>query len=298
MSLLLRAVPVIFVLLWSTGFIGSRMGAPYAEPLTFLVLRYVAVLAILALSMLAVPPRRRLTMHERGHAIVVGILIHGIYLGGVFWAIDNGMPAGVAALIVGLQPLVTALFAGILLGERIDARYWIGMAIGLVGVGLVLGPKAGVAGQGIRPETIGTCLLAVLGIAFGTIYQKRFAQHMEMRGGVFYQYAGALSVTALLALFTETGEVRWTGEFVFALFWLVVVLSLGAISLLMLLIRKGEVSRVAGLFYLVPAATAVEGYFLFGEALAPIQILGMVIAIGGVALVSRPSTGRIRTQAG
>ncbi|PTW59134.1 drug/metabolite transporter (DMT)-like permease [Breoghania corrubedonensis] len=290
MSLLLRAVPVVFVLLWSTGFIGSRMGAPYAEPMTFLVLRYVAVLAILAVSMIIVRPRRGMTMRERGHAVVVGVLIHGIYLGGVFWSIDNGMPAGVAALIVGLQPLVTALFAGMILGERIDARYWIGMAVGLVGVGLVLGPKAGMADAGIRPETVGTCLLAVLGISFGTIYQKRFAQHMEMRGGVFYQYAGAFIVTAVAALLTENGEVQWTGEFVFALSWLVFVLSLGAISLLMLLIRKGAVSGVAGLFYLVPAATAVEGYFLFDEALTPVQIVGMLIAIGAVALVSRAST--------
>ena len=297
MPLLLRTVPVIFVLLWSTGFIGSRMGAPYAEPLTFLIFRYVAVLAILILSMIVIRPRRRLTMRERGHATVVGVLIHGIYLGGVFWSIDNGMPAGVAALIVGLQPLVTALFAGLILGERIGMRHWIGMLVGLVGVGLVLGPKAGIAGAGIRPETIGMCLLAVLGISFGTIYQKRFAQHMEMRGGVFYQYAGAFVVTAILALFTEHGEVQWTGEFVFALSWLVLVLSLGAISLLMLLIRKGEVSRVAGLFYLVPAATAVEGYFLFDEALTPVQILGMAIAICAVALVSRPSPARAAVEA-
>lgn len=295
MSLLLRAVPVIFVLLWSTGFIGSRMGAPYAEPLTFLVLRYVAVLAILALTMAIIRPARSLTMRERGHAAVVGILIHGVYLGAVFWAIDNGLPAGVAALIAGLQPLVTAQFAGLVLGERIDARYRIGMVAGLIGVALVLLPKAGLADEGIRPETVGMCLVGMVGISFGTIYQKRFAQRMDLRGGVLYQYLGALVFTALVAAATETGEVRWTGEFIFALFWLVVVLSLGAISLLMLLIRKGEVSRVAGLFYLVPAATAVEGFLLFDETLTPLQIVGMAVAIGAVALVSRPSPAQ-RTE--
>ncbi|WP_321333951.1 DMT family transporter [Breoghania sp.] len=295
MSIFLKAVPAIFVLLWSTGFIGSKMGTPYAEPLTFLVLRYVAVLALLGLSMIIIRPPRGLTMRERGHAMVVGMLIHGLYLGGVFWSISRGMPAGVAALIVGLQPLITALFAGVALGERIDLRYWIGMAVGLVGISLVLGPKAGLAGGGITPQTVGTCLIAVLGISFGTIYQKRYAQQMEMRGGVFYQYAGAGALTALAAVFTETGTVQWTGEFIFALGWLVLVLSLGAISLLMLLIRKGEVSRVAGLFYLVPAATAVEGYFLFGEELALIQIVGMVIAIGAVALVSRPRRAVAKT---
>lgn len=296
-SLLIRLTPIIFVLLWSTGFIGSKLGAPYSEPLTFLVLRYVAVLALLGASMLAFRPARTLSARERMHAAVVGILIHGVYLGSVFWAIDNGMPAGIGALIVGLQPVFTALFAGLLLGERITGRHVLGMILGLAGLALVLGPKLGLAGTGIDAATIGVCGAGMFGITFGTIYQKRFAQSMELRGAVFFQYVGACAVTLVAALALEDFQVEWTGQFVFALGWLVLVLSIGAISLLMMLIRKGAVSQVATLFYLVPAATAVESYFLFGEELGAVQLVGMAIVIGAVALASRTRAPVAKTAA-
>ncbi|AXS42032.1 DMT family transporter [Breoghania sp. L-A4] len=286
-SAVVRLTPILFVLLWSTGFIGSKLGAPYSEPLTFLVLRYIAVLVVLGGSMLAMRPARGMSVSDCLHAMVVGVLIHGVYLGAVFWAIDHDMPAGVAALIVGLQPVVTALFAGVLLGERITAKHWIGMALGLIGITLVLGPKAGVAGAGIDAATVGVCATGVLGITLGTIYQKRFAQQMDMRGGVTFQYVGAFIVTLAAALVLEDFQVEWSGQFLFALGWLVLVLSIGAVTLLMMLIRKGAVSKVATLFYLVPAATAVESYFLFGEELGIVQLVGMAIVIGAVALASR-----------
>ncbi len=286
-SLVIRLTPFLFVLLWSTGFIGSKLGAPYSEPMTFLVLRYFAVLLVLGGSILVVRPARAMSMSDCLHAMVVGVLVHGVYLGAVFWAINHDMPAGVAALIVGLQPVITALFAGIMLGERVTAKHWIGMALGLIGITLVLGPKAGVVGAGINAATVGVCVFGVLGITLGTIYQKRFAQHMDMRGGVTFQYVGAFIVTLAAALVMEDFQVEWTGQFVFALGWLVLVLSIGAVTLLMMLIREGAVSKVATLFYLVPAATAVESYLLFGEELGIVQLIGMVIVIGAVALASR-----------
>ena len=290
-ALLVRLTPVLFVLLWSTGFIGSKLGAPYSEPLTFLVLRYGAVLLLLGVSMLLLRPARWLSASDCLHAMVVGVLIHGVYLGAVFWAIDRDMPAGVAALIVGLQPVVTALFVGLMLGERITLQHWIGMALGLIGVALVLGPKAGLAGAGIDAATVGVCVVGVLGMSLGTIYQKRHAQQMSLRGGVMFQYIGAFIVTLAAAALLEDFQVEWTGQFLFALGWLVVVLSIGAVTLLMILIRKGAVSKVATLFYLVPAATAIESYFLFGEELEIIQLVGMAIVIGAVALASRtPAT--------
>lgn len=288
-SLLLRLTPILFVLLWSTGFIGSKLGAPYSEPFTFLTLRYIALLVLLGGSMVVIRPTSNRSSGERLHSVVVGVLIHGMYLGGIFWAIDNNMPAGIAALIVGLQPMLTALIAGALLGERITRQHWIGIVLGIFGVALVLGPKIGVSGAGINPMTISIAFLGVVAIAIGTVYQKRFAPSIEFRSAALYQYIGALAVTLVGALLLEDFQIEWTGQFIFALGWLVIVLSIGAIMLLMVLIRKGAVSKVATLFYLVPAATALESYFLFGEELGLIQLTGMAIVIGAVALASRKS---------
>lgn len=292
-ALFIRITPILFVLLWSTGFIGSKMGAPYSEPLSFLTVRYAIVLLLLGGSMLVMRPAGLRSRRELGHSIVVGILIHGIYLGGVFWAIDNGMPAGIAALIVGLQPMMTALIAGGLLGEQITKKHWIGIALGIFGVALVLGPKAGISGAGINPATVASTLLAVFAITLGTIYQKRFVPNIDFRSGALYQYIGALAVTLVGALLLEDFQIEWTGEFVFALGWLIIVLSIGAIMLLMLLIRKGAVSKVATLFYLVPAATAIESYFLFDEELSLVQLVGMAIVIGAVALATRKPPAKV-----
>ena len=285
-SLLPRLAPGIFVLLWSTGFIGAKLGAPHAEPFSFLFIRFVIVAVLLAT--IAVIGRTR---WPRGRAaldsVIAGALLHGVYLGGVFWAIDRGMPAGVSALVVGLQPLATAFLVSPILGETITLRHWAGLVVGLFGLALVLLPRLDVAGAGINMATIGATTIAMLGITFGTIYQKRFATGAPLLTGGVFQYLGALVLVGLAALLLESFTIEWNGEFVFALGWLVVVLSIGAISLLMILIREGAVSRVAMLVYLVPAVSALIAYFLFGETLTLVQLVGMAVTMIAVALTNR-----------
>ena len=289
--MLMRIAPVLFVLLWSTGFIGSKLGAADAEPFTFLALRFLLVLALLV-PVVLLGRRQARGWHERGHAMVAGTLIHGAYLGGVFWAIRHGMPAGVAALIVSLQPIVTAVLAGPLLGERLSARHWLGLALGLVGAVLILAPKleravaAGGSGSGIDAATVTATVLALAGITAGTLYQKKFAGRIDLAVGAVWQYVGALAVVGTGSLLLETRVVNWTPNFIFALGWLVVVLSIGAIFLLMLLIRQNAVASVSGLFYLVPAVTAVIAYFMFGETLDLVQTVGLVLATLAVLLIA------------
>ncbi|SDH08158.1 DMT family transporter [Roseospirillum parvum] len=277
--------PVLFVLLWSTGFIGAKFGLPHAEPLTFLAVRFAVVLLLLVpLALLWRAPWPG-SGAQAGHQMVVGALVHGLYLGGVFMAIDRGIPAGLAALIVGLQPLLTALVAGPLLGERVGPRQWLGLALGLGGVILVVLDKAGGnLGSGLDPLGLGTAVGALVGITAGTLYQKRFAAGMDLRTGTAMQFLGALIVTSALALGLEEGRIDWTWEFIGALAWLVVVLSVGAISLLMFLIKRGEVSRVASLFYLVPPVTATIAWALFDERMGPLALVGMAVAVVGVGL--------------
>lgn len=276
--------PGVFVLMWSTGYIGSKLGAPYADPMVFLSLRFLLVLPLLALIAVSFRSRWPNNFSLIWHCIVTGILVHGVYLGGVFWAIDNGMPAGASAIVVGLQPVLSTLVASPLLNEKILAKHWGGIALGSIGLVLVLGPKLGEAGSGIDPRTIAAALVAVLAISLGTVYQKRFVPTTDLISGTFWQYIGALIVTLPLTLF-ESWNVIWSGEFIFALGWLVLILSFGAILLLMFLIRQGAVSEVASLFYLVPVATTIESFFLFGEKLAPIQIFGMSLVVFAVLLI-------------
>ncbi|MEP3431256.1 MAG: DMT family transporter [Roseibium sp.] len=279
-----KIAPAVFVLLWSTGFIGSKLGAPYIDPMVFLTVRFAAVLPfllVIAIPLVKVWPTSRTAIF---HCIFTGMLVHGIYLGGVFWAIKQGMPAGASSIIVGLQPVLTAIMAVGLLGERISGKHWISMAIGAAGLILVLGPKFDTSGTGITLITITVVLVAVAAISLGTVYQKRFVQKTDLLAATLWQYVGALLITTPLTYF-ETWQITWSGELIFAMVWLVLVLSVGAILLLMLLIRQGAVSQVASLFYLVPVATAIESYFLFGEILLPIQIAGMGLVVGAVLTI-------------
>jgi drug/metabolite transporter (DMT)-like permease len=287
-ALVARAAPSIFVLLWSTGFIGAKLGLPHAEPFTFLAVRVVLTLAILvpvALIFVRTWPGRK----PFAHSMVTGVLVHGVYLGGVFYAISRGMPAGVAALVVSLQPLATAFIARAMLGERLSAIQLAGLFAGLAGVALVIAPKllGGIDISGITPVTLASTFAAVIGISVGAVYQKRFVSGLDLRLATVAQYTGALIPFALLSLLTETRQIDWTSEFVFALAWLVLVLSIGAVGLLMLLIRLNTASGTASLFYLVPAATSVIAWFLFGESLTPIQLLGMAIVMAAVAVATR-----------
>ncbi|TIP86064.1 MAG: DMT family transporter [Mesorhizobium sp.] len=291
-----RFIPASFVVLWATGFIGARYAMPWAEPFTFLAARFVLAAVLLAALMAALGSRRA-TRKEALHATGAGILMHGVYLGGVFWAIHRGMPAGLSALIVGLQPLITAVMAGRILGEAILPRHWAGLGIGLVGVAIVLWPKLGALGGGVTAETLAASLVSVLGMSAGTIWQKRFASGGDLVAATKWQYVGGASVMALASLAFETQTVVVNGELIFAMAWLVLVLSIGAIFLLMVMIRDGEMSKVASLFYLVPAVTAVIAWILFGEQLNLVQIVGMAIATLGVGLATAQPTKNQPTRA-
>lgn len=289
MHSLKRFIPASFVVLWATGFIGARYAMPWAEPFTFLAARFV-IAALLLAGLMLVLGSKRATRAEALHATVAGILMHGIYLGAVFWAIHRGMPAGLSALIVGLQPLITAVLAGRFLGEDILPRHWAGLAVGLVGVIIVLWPKLGALGGGVTPETLTASLVSVLGMSTGTIWQKRYASGGDLVAATMWQYIGGGSLMILASLALETHTVIINGELIFAMAWLVLVLSIGAIFLLMVMIRDGEMSKVASLFYLVPAVTAVIAWALFGEQLSLVQIVGMAIATLGVGLATaRPA---------
>ncbi len=280
-----RFIPATFVVLWATGFIGARYAMPWAEPFTFLAARFV-IAALLLAGLMLVLGSKRATRAEALHATVAGILMHGIYLGAVFWAIHRGMPAGLSALIVGLQPLITAVLAGRFLGEAILPRHWAGLAVGLIGVVIVLWPKLGALGGGVTPETLIASLISVLGMSAGTIWQKRYASGGDLVAATMWQYIGGGSLMILASLALETHTVIINGELIFAMAWLVLVLSIGAIFLLMVMIRDGEMSKVASLFYLVPAVTAVIAWALFGEQLSLVQIVGMAIATLGVGLAT------------
>ncbi|HEX7636979.1 MAG TPA: DMT family transporter, partial [Burkholderiaceae bacterium] len=278
------ALPLVFVVLWSTGFIGARLGLPHIEPLTFLFLRYLVVLAAMtafALAARAPWPRGAGAWARIG---VSGLLIHGAYLGGVFIAIARGLPAGVTSIVVGLQPLLTAVAAQAFLGETVSRRQWLGLLLGFAGVGLVVFGKGGThfAAAALVPAVVALCAITA-----GTIWQKRACPAFDWRAGAVAQFLPTAVLTGAAAWATETMRVQWTGELVFALAWLVGVLSIGAVSLLNRLIRHGEVSGIAALFYLVPPCTALFAWLFFHDTLAPVALAGMGLAAWGVALARR-----------
>ena len=287
--LAVAAAPVVFVLMWATGFVVARLSAPHADPLTFLGIRFPiagVLFALIALALAAPWPGAR----QAFHASVAGAFLHGGYLGPVYWAVAHGMPAGVSALIVGLQPLMTAIIASWMVQERISLRHWSGLGVGILGVALVVSPKLelghGLA-DGITPLTTAVNLLGALSISFGTVYQKRFATALNLAIGGAWQYVGASLAVLIPALLLE--DLRFDGSFQawFALGWSVIVLSLGAITLLMLMIRLGDVGRVSSLIFLVPGVSALMAYVLFGETLSLIQIAGMAVCAAAVLIVTR-----------
>lgn len=279
-----RIYPLLFVFLWSTGFIGAKYGLPDAGPLSFLLTRYGTVILLMGALALATRAPWPAGPRQWLHIAVTGLLVHATYLGGVFIAIKHGLPAGVTALVVGLQPLLTATLAGALLGETVSRRQWGGLALGLAGVGLVVSGKFGDSALGAM---LLPAVVALLGITLGTLYQKRHCAGFDLRTGSVIQFAASAAATAPLCLLTEGYAVDWTGGFVFALGWLVLVLSIGAVSLLNLLIRGGSAVNVASLFYLTPPTTALIAWAVFGETLTSTAIAGMALAVSGVWLVAR-----------
>ena len=276
------AAPAVFVVLWASGFVGAKLGLPYAEPMTFLSIRMIAVVAVLGLIVAITRP---LWPNRAGvlHSVVVGLLVHGCYLGGVFVSIDHRLPAGLSALVVSLQPVLTSTLANRLLGERVVPRQWLGLGLGVVGVYLVVQGRT----EGEAPLIAwAAAAVALIGMTVGTLYQKRFGDGIEWRTGFLIQYAAAALLFSLGALLFENRTVQWTGEFLIALAWLVFVLSIGAIWLLYFLIRRSAATRVVSLFYLTPPFTALMAWALFDERLAPLALFGMAVCVAGVALVN------------
>lgn len=281
-----RAMPLLFVFLWSTGFIGAKLGLPHAQPITFLLLRFTVVLAFMVPIALLFRAPWPTSPWQVAHIAVAGALLHGGYLAGVFAAIRFGMSAGVVSLIVGLQPILTAFAAAPILGERVSLRQWAGLLLGLGGVALVVLNK--IDTSRLSALSIGMALLGLVSITGGTVYQKRYCAPFDLRSGSVIQFVAAGLALLPFGIAFETMQAEWIPEFVFALAWLAFVLSIGAISLLTLLIRRGAATTLASMFYLVPPATAVEAWLLFGETLTGIALVGMALAIAGVALVVTP----------
>lgn len=281
----LAPVPLFFVVLWSTGFIAARYGLPYAPPLSFLILRCLgAVLILLPLVLLgrAPWPRGRIL-----HVALAGLLLQAGYLGGVWSAIKLGMPAGLSALIVGMQPILTA-FAAPLVGERVAPRQWLGLLLGLCGVALVVYAKLSL--NRLAPAALALCVLALLSITAGTLYQKRYCPQFDLRTGTVIQFCASALVLLPLAVAFEgfspaLVHIHWNIHFVGALLWSILALSIGAIFLLFRLISRNDATRVTSLLYLTPPTTALMAWLIFGESLSPAGLAGMAVAVAGVAFV-------------
>ncbi len=276
---LIAAAPLIFVVSWSTGNIFTKLGLPYAEPLTFLVIRF--ALATVLITVIAAVYRAKwpATVREVGHILVAGALVYTVYLCAVFVAIDLGVATGTAALIAGLQPILTAAVVGRLLSETVTPRQWLGLVLGLIGVAMVVWRKLAIA-EG-SAAGMAFAVVAMIGLTTGAIYQKRFCAAMDLRTGTAIQLAAAAVSALVLALVFETRTVGWTGEFVFALGWLFSVLTVGAYMVLFYLLASGAASKVASLFYLTPPTTAVMGYFVFNETRGFVALIGMAVAVVG-----------------
>src|SRR5882757_4095609 len=278
-----RLAPAIFVVLWSTGFIATKYVINNAEPLSYLAIRMALVVVVMAVIAAVARPKwpDRIGVF---HSAVAGILVHGFYLGGTAVAISHSIPAGLSALIPGLQPILTSTLANRFLGERVTPLQWGGLLLGLGGVVLILHnrPMSGEAGWGWLASGV-----SLVSITLGTLYQRRYCGHIDWRAGNLVQYIAVTMFFTAGAWLFESNVVHWTSEFVLALVWLAVVLSIGSIGLLYWLIRRSAATSVASLFYLVPAVTAVMAYVLFGERLDGIAIAGMVACAGAVFLVNR-----------
>jgi drug/metabolite transporter (DMT)-like permease len=274
-------VPALFVVLWSTGFLGARLGLPYCEPLRFLALRFIIVAALLLAAALV----RRVpwpASQSLGWVALVGLLLHGVCLGGYFTAMNTLLPLGVVALIGSLQPVLTAVASRIFFGERLRPTQWLGIALGVAGVALVASGKFG--GGQMQSQGLLACFVGVLGITAGTLVQKRHGGAADFRTMGVIQYAAAAVAIGLASFAWESRPIVWTGQFIFALSWLVIVNSIISIALLFVMVRRSSVSQVSSLFYLTPSVTAVFAFLLFREPLSPLMIAGIVTSGLGVYL--------------
>lgn len=276
----------LFVFIWATGFIVAGIVSTRADPLTFLAARHgcsIVVFTLLSLAVKAAWPRDWKTWRD---AMVAGMLLHGFYIGGVFWAVSQGLGAGMMGLITGLHPLFTAVLALPLLHERLTARQWAGIAIGVLGVGLIVAPKLGSV-EGLPLHALAVALLATLSLTLGTIWQKRSKPEMDLRVNAAIQFVGAFALTAPIALALEAGRFDHSAALYGALAWAVLGLSVGGISIMLYLLRRGAASKVAPLLYLSPPIAALMALVLFGEALSAVQLGGMVLAVVGAFAARR-----------
>lgn len=287
-----RSTPLLaalFVPLWSTGFVTPRLVAPYCDPFGFLALRFLFAGILLAAAALAAGAPWPRSVRAAADAAIAGVLIHGLYLGGVFWAVAHGLPSGISALVAGLQPVLTGFLARPLLGEAVSPRRWAGIAIGASGAALVIVPRLGGATEGGIPVVpLLACAMGMVSMTLGTIWQKRRNMAVDLRSGTAVQYAGALVPIAIaVALsgsmrFDISAPVAWLG-----LVWSILGMSIGAVLLLLVMIRRGAVAKVASLLYLVPGVSALMAYAMFGETMTPLQLGGLALAAAGVAVASR-----------
>jgi drug/metabolite transporter (DMT)-like permease len=293
-----KSAPIIFVLLWSTGFTGIRYGIPYAPPFTFIAIRMACASVLLALIALVITKRFARDLPTIGKSALVGLTIHGAYLGGCFYGVKQGMPAGITALICSLQPVLVSIFSSVFFGERLSSRKWTGLALGLAGLVLVIAPKLDGSGDQALPTAgVIAVFIALLGGTSGTLLQKKFGAGVEVLSGTSWQYVATGILMAVLALAFEDGQsITWNGSFIFSLVWLIVALSIGAILILYYLLARSSAASVSSLYYLVPAATAVEAYFLFGEKIGLVTAFGTLVTIAGVALVVRQGRGKVVTN--
>ena len=282
---LLRSVPVVFVLLWATGFMVAKYAIPYAAPFTILTIRFAIASAMMAAIGLIFGARWPKTLAEFGHIAVTGILLQAVYLGGCYAAIYAGLPSGMVALIAGLQPVVTAALAGPLLGERLRPLQWLGAMLGFVGLTMVIWHKL-VFDAG-HFWALFFAFVQLAGITAATLYQKRYSPNADLKAGAAIQYAAAAIVLLPVMLFLGVGEINWQPEFILAMGWIVIVLSGISIALLTWMIQRGAASKVASLFYLTPPVAALGGYFMFNERLDALAFCGMGVVALGVFLVNR-----------
>jgi drug/metabolite transporter (DMT)-like permease len=289
-----KSAPIIFVLLWSTGFTGIRYGIPYAPPFTFIAIRMACASLLLALIALAITKRFARDLPTIGKSFLVGLTIHGAYLGGCFYGVKQGMPAGITALICSLQPVLVSIFSSIFFGEKLSSRKWMGLGLGLAGLVMVIAPKLEGSGEQALPIAgVIAVFIALLGGTSGTLLQKKFGAGVEVLSGTSWQYIATGILMATLALIFEDDQtITWNGSFIFSLVWLTVALSIGAILILYYLLARSTAASVSSLYYLVPAVTAVEAYFLFGEKIGLVTALGTLVTIAGVALVVRQGRAR------
>ncbi len=290
-----RTAPVIFVLLWSTGFTGIRYGIPYAPPFTFIAIRMAIASVLLAFISLAITKRFTHDLPTIGKSAIVGVTIHGAYLGGCFYGVKQGMPAGITALICSLQPVLVSVFSSIFFKEKLSISKWLGLTLGLLGLILVIAPKLNGYGEGELPTSgVVAVFIALLGGTSGTLLQKKFGSNVEVLSGTSWQYIFTGLALGTMALTFEQGEsITWNASFIFSLVWLVLALSIGAILILYYLLARSSAASVSSLYYLVPAVTAVEAYFLFGETIVLLTACGTVVTIIGVALVVRQPANQL-----